>query len=140
MKMPAQFVVRFRLQNCVCLFVGEPSRATDGGFCKARTFCAPVLVELDKNRMREPVHPRIETANTVAQSLRQHWDHAIGQVNAVATALSFAVECAIWSYVGGNVRNVHSKSPAAEGFRARSVFDLLHVNGVIEIASVIRID
>jgi hypothetical protein len=51
---------------------------------KARAFSHATLVELDKNRMRQPIDVRLEAANTIAQPLRQHRDDTIGEINTIA--------------------------------------------------------
>ena len=88
---------------------------------------------MNENRMREPIDSWIEAANTVAQSLGQHRDDAVGQINAVAAPARLAVQRAAWLYVGGDIGDVHAETPAA-------VWKLVHVNCVIEIARVIGVD
>src|SRR5215470_8355359 len=83
--------------------------------------------------MREPIDSGIKAANTVAQSLRQHRDHTIRQINAVAAPAGLAIQRAARLYVSGNIGDVHTKIPTA-------VWKLVHVNCVVEIACVIGID
>ena len=66
--------------------------------------------------MRQAIDMRIQAANAVAQSLRQHRDHAVGQINTVAAALRFAIERAAGSDIGAHVRDVNAKLPAAFNF------------------------
>src|SRR5436190_15835439 len=75
---------------------------------------------------------RIQTANAITQSFRQHRNYAVRQVNAVSAALSLAVKAAAWPYICTDICNVDTELPAA--------FDFRHVDGVVEIASVIWID
>src|SRR6266571_7173288 len=82
--------------------------------------------------MCEPIDSWVEAANAVAQSLRQHRDHAIGQINAVAAPARFAIQRAPGFYIGGDIGNMHAEPPTTLG--------LLNLNRVIEIARVIRID
>ena len=82
--------------------------------------------------MCEPIDSWVETANTVAQSLWQHRNYAIGQINAIAAPARFAVQRCPGFYVGGDIGNVHAEAPTAVG--------LFNLNRVIEIACIIRID
>src|SRR5205823_14856939 len=117
-------------QNRVSLLVGEAVRASNHARGEACAFGNPVFVEMNENRMRKPYDSLIKTAHTVAQALRQHWNHAVGQVNAVSTPPRFAIERAGRFYVSSNIGNVHAEMPTA-------VLQFLNVNRVIEIARVI---
>ena len=83
--------------------------------------------------MSEPIHVRIEAAHAVAQALRQHWDDAVGQVNAVPALVGFAVEGAAGFHIGRDISDVHAQPPAA-------ALDPFHIDRVVEIPRVIRID
>src|SRR5436190_6219147 len=82
--------------------------------------------------MCKSVDSWVETASAVAQSLRQHWDYAGGQINAIAAPSRLAIQRAPGFYIGGDVGNVHAEAPTAVG--------LFNLNRVIEIACIIRID
>ena len=84
MKPFAQSVTGRRHQNGVRFFVRKAVRTANHGPRKARALSRATFVELNKNRVRQPIDFRLEAANTVAQPLRQHRDHAVGQINAVA--------------------------------------------------------
>src|SRR5438552_7991823 len=84
--------------------------------------------------MGETIYVRVQAANSVAQSLRQHRDDAIGQINAVTAPPRLAIECTVRSYVGGNICDVNAEPPTA------GVVDLFNVDRVIKVARVIRID
>src|SRR6266852_2036994 len=129
----AQFVVRLRLKNRVSLFVSQSLCAANHGFRKARALCATVLVELNENRMGETVDPRPQAANAVAQSLRQHRNDPVGQINAVAAPARFAIQRALRFDVRSYIGNVHAQLPIF-------IVDLLDMNGVVKIARIIRID
>ena len=75
--------------------------------------------------MGEPVDVRIEAADAVAQSLRQHRDHSVGKINAVSAPTRFSIQCAAGLNVSGDVCNVHAETPATPGF--------LNVNCIVEI-------
>src|SRR5689334_10989942 len=107
--------------------------AANHGPRKARAFRHATFVELNKNRVREPVDPRLEAANPVAQALRQHWDDTVGEINAVAAAPRLAVQGAARLRVRGNIGDVHAELPAA-------IRKPRNVNGVIEIPGVVGID
>ena len=83
--------------------------------------------------MREPIDFWLEAANTVAQSLRQHRNDAVWQINAVTAPPRLAVQRAAWLYVSGNIGDVHAELPTA-------IWKLLHVDGIVEIPRVIGID
>ena len=107
-------------------------RAADDSPHKTGLAHPPVAVELQENGMGQAIDMRIQAANTVAQPLRQHRNHPIGQINTIAAALRFAIEGAAGPDICAHVRDVNAKVPAA--------FDFLDVDGVIEIAGVIGID
>src|SRR3984893_7326197 len=110
-------------------------RAADHAFGEADAFRMTALVELNENGMRESIDTRIETANAVAQAFGQHRDHAVRKINAVSAPAGFAIERSVGIHISRNVGNVNSESPA----RLRRV-DLVHMNGVVKIARVIRVD
>ena len=64
--------------------------------------------------MGETIDARIETANTVAQSLRQHRDHTVGEINAVSTPTRFSLQCAARLNVSSDIRNVHTVKTGVE--------------------------
>src|SRR6266849_1874563 len=99
MQPPTELAVRFCLQNCVGLFVSQSSPAADNAFGKTRILCASAFIELNENRMGESIDIGIQTANAVAQSLRQHRDHAIRQINAVTAPPRFTIKRAVRSCV-----------------------------------------
>src|SRR5213594_3998826 len=82
--------------------------------------------------MCEPIDAWVETANAVAQSLRQHGDYAVGQINAVAAPARFAIQRAPGLHVGGDIGNMHAEAP--------TTLVLLDLDCVVEISRVIRID
>src|SRR5207253_10598899 len=84
---------------------------------------------MNKYRMCQAIDARIETADAVAQSLRQHGDHAVREVNAVSAPTRFSIQRAVGLYVSGDISNVDAEAPTAT--------DLLNMNRVVEIASVI---
>src|SRR5713101_3211144 len=133
MQPPTELAVRFCLQNCVGLFVSQSSPAADNAFGKTRILCASAFIELNENRMGESIDIGIQTANAVAQSLRQHRDHAIRQINAVTAPPRFTIKRAVRSYVSGNIGDVHAEPPTF-------VVDLFNIDGIVKIARVIRID
>ena len=106
--------------------------AADHAAGKARAFCISVLVEMNKDGMCKPIDSGIQTANTIAQPLWQHWNDAVGQINAVAAPARFAIQRALGLYVSGDIGNVHTEAP--------TILYLLNLNRVVEIARVIRID
>src|ERR1700730_5527707 len=110
-------------------------RAADHAFGEADIFRMTALVELNENGMSESIDTGIETANAVAQAFGQHRDHAVWKINAVSTPAGFAIEWAVAIHISRNIGNVTSESPA----RLRRV-DLVHMNRVVKIARVIRVD
>src|SRR5206468_528660 len=82
--------------------------------------------------MCQAVDSRVETADTVAQSLRQHWDYPVGQIDAVPASPRFAIQRTCGFYVGSDIGNVHAEAPTGAG--------LFNLNCVIEIPCIIRID
>src|SRR5262249_27519766 len=107
-------------------------RAADNSPRKTGLTHPPVAVELQENGMGQPIDMRIQAANTVAQALGQHRNHAVGQINTVAATLRFAIECTAGPDIRTYVGDVNAKLPAA--------FDFFDLNGVVEIAGVIGID
>src|SRR5215471_5160371 len=72
MKPFAQLVARRGHQYPVCFFIRKPVGTPNHASRKARAPSRTTFVELNKNRVREPIDARLEAANTVAQPLRQH--------------------------------------------------------------------
>src|SRR4029453_892319 len=128
----AQLIVGGRGQNRVSLFVGKPVRTSNNTVCKPGAFCGPAFVEMNEYCMREPIDARIETANTVAQSLRQHWNHAVREINAVSAPTRFSIQRAVRLHVSCDISNVYAQAPAAS--------DPLDMNRIVEIARVVGID
>src|SRR5260370_24933978 len=86
--------------------------------------------------MGEAIDARIQTANAVAQSFRQHRNNSIWQINAVAAPPRFAIERAVRSDVSGNISDVDAEPPALVDWLASP----LDVDGIVKIARIIRID
>ena len=107
-------------------------RAADHGSGKTTVPDSATAIELQEDRVRQPIYLRIQAANAVAQPLGQHWNDAVRQINAVSTASGLPIECAPGPHICTYVRNVDPQSPAA--------LDLFDVNGVVEIARIVRID
>src|SRR5262249_4154952 len=133
MKPFTQLVAGRRHQNRVCFFVREPERTANDASRKPRAFGHAAFVELNEYGMCEPIDSRIEAANAVAQPLRQHWDHAIGKIHAVAASARFPIQRAAALYVSSNIGDVHAELPPA-------VWKLRHVNSVVEIARIIGVN
>src|ERR1700730_8262497 len=128
----AELATRLRLENHVGLFVSQSFRVADHASSKTRVLWSASFVELHESGKRQSVDARIEAANAIAQSLRQHWEHAISQVNAVPAPARLAIERAVRSHIGRNIGDVHAKPPTFVGF--------FNIDGVIEIARIIRIN
>src|SRR5262245_6518115 len=133
MKPFTQLVAGRRHQNRVCFFVREPERTANDASRKPRASGHAAFVELNEYGMCEPIDSRIEAANAVAQALRQHRDHAIGQVNAVTSPSCLAVQRAAGLDIPGDIGDMHAEPPTA-------VWELPNVNGIIEVARIIGID
>ena len=84
--------------------------------------------------MGEAIDVRIQAANAVAQTFRQHRNDAIGQINAVATPAGFAIERASQRYISRNVGDVDAETPTP------IIVDLFNVDRVVKIARVIGVD
>src|ERR1044072_8002853 len=54
---------------------------------------------MNKDRAREAIDARFETADTVAQSLRQHRNHAIGQINTVSASTRLSIKRAVGLHI-----------------------------------------
>ena len=120
------------LQNRVGLPVGEPGGAVDHRPGKTRRTHVALVVELEERRGRQPIHPRLEAAHPVAQTLGQHRHDTVRQVSGVAPGARLPVQRAPGPHVMRHVGDVHAELPAARR--------PLHVNGVVEIFGVIRVD
>src|SRR5439155_23390715 len=108
-------------------------RAADHAFAEAGIFRVTALVELNENGMGESIDTGIEAANAVTQAFGQHRDHSVRKINTVSAPARLAIERAVGTHVSGNVGNVNSESPAL-------VVGLVHINCVVKIARVIRVD
>ena len=126
---------RFRrtLQQRKRLAVRQPRRAANHRARKPHRLDAPAAREIDEHRVRQPVHLRLERADAVAQPLGQHRDHAVGEIHAVAARERFPVQRAARRDVMAHVRDVDAQPPPAAG-------QLLHADGVVEIARVVGVD
>src|SRR5215471_8397106 len=133
MKAFPQLVAGRRHQNRICFFVREPERTANDAPRKPCASGHAAFVELNEYRMCEPIDSRIEAANAVAQPLRQHWDHAVGKINAVPASACLPIQRAAGLHVCSNIGDVHAELPPA-------VWKLLHVNSVVEIARVIGVN
>ena len=83
--------------------------------------------------MGQPNDTRIEAANAVAETLRQHRNHAVREIDAVSPPGRFPVECAPRSYVSRDIGDMHCQFPLPIG-------QSLDVDCIIKIPSVIGID
>src|SRR5260370_7120385 len=110
-ELPTEFAVRFRLQNCVSLFVSQALCAADHAFGKARIFCASAFIELNENGMGEAIDARIQTANSVAQSFRQHRNNSIWQINAVAAPPRFPLHSAVRTDLTDTITHPYPEPP-----------------------------
>src|SRR5438876_10423078 len=129
----AQFVAGFRLKNRVSLFVSQSLVAANHAFRKARAFCPTVLVELNENRVGETVDTGPQAANPVAQSLRQHRNDPVGQINAVAASARFTIQRAVRFDIRSDTGNEYAQLSIL-------IVEFFDVNGVVKIARIIRID
>ena len=129
----AQLVVRRGAKNRVSLAISQAARAADDRSGEADALRSSVFGELKEGRVGEAVHLRLQAANAVAQSLRQHGNDAIGEIDAVAPVVGFTVQRPARFHVGGDIGDMDTEAPAAAG----EPFD---VDRVIEIARIVRVD
>src|SRR5262249_24523381 len=129
MKPFTQLVAGRRHQNRVCFFVREPERTANDASRKPRAFGHAAFVELNEYRMCGPTASRMEAETAVAHPLRQHWDHEMGKIHAVAASAPFPTQRAPALYESSNIGDVRADLPPA-------VWKLPHVNSVVEIARI----
>ncbi|MNM71515.1 hypothetical protein D3C81_831830 [compost metagenome] len=82
---------------------------------------------------------RVQRAQTVGQLLRQHRDHALGEVHRVAANLRFGIQRRTEFHVAGYVGNRHVQLPAT-GEQAQLARTGLAVDRVIEVAGIFTVD
>ena len=128
-----QLIVSRRFEDGISLFVGQASCTSNHAWGETRSFDAAVAIVLNENGMRQAIDIRFETADPIAQTLWQHWDYAIREIDAIAASPRFSVHRAIRLYIGRDIGNVHAKPPAV-------LAGLFNIDRVIEITRVIRID
>ena len=88
---------------------------------------------LDEHALRVPHAIRLQARQAIGNQLRQHRQHAVGQVDARATVVGLAVQGRPRADEVRNVGNVDAQPPMA-------VVEPLQRDGVVEIAGVDRID
>ncbi len=88
---------------------------------------------LHEDRLRVADLVRLQARQAVGDQLRQHRQHAVGQVDARAAVVGLAVQGRPRADEVRNVGDVYAQPPMA-------VVELLQGNGIVEIAGVDRID
>ena len=82
--------------------------------------------------MGQAVDAWVKTAYAVAQTLGQHRDNAVRQINAITPAPGFPIKSSPRCYVCGNIGDVNSELPP-------TVY-LLNIDRIVKIAGIIRVD
>ena len=133
MQTARELIVRCFLQNGVGLLVSQPARTLDEGAGETGAARRTVFRQAEENGTGQPNDIRIQTADAIAQALRQHRDDPIDEVNAVSAPQRLAIERATRHDVGRDVRDVNSEFPLATR-------ELLDVDRIVEIACVVGVN
>src|SRR6202011_973573 len=96
----------------VGLFVGKSVCAPNDSAGEAHLLHVRLFVELDKDGMGQTIDPGLQAADSVAETLRQHRNDAVRQINTVAALARLAIKRAAWVHISGDVRNVDAQLPA----------------------------
>ena len=113
--------------------VGHPLFRADDGAIDLAIDEAAFAIDLDVDRKREPLHARIQRADAVRQTLRQHRHGAAGEVDRGPALECFFIERAPLGHVMRDVGDVHAEEVVA-------VRELLHFDGVVEIFRGLAVD
>ena len=124
---------RSPLQNGQRFAIGQPGDAPNHGGGKSIRFHPAGPIKLHKNRLGQMILVRPQAANHVRQSLRQHRQHAVRKINAIAPTQRFAIQRRARLNVMRDIRDMNPDAPSA-ALRIR------HMNGVIKVPGIVRID
>ena len=114
------------------LLVGETRRASDNGFCKAHGMDFPLAADFRENRKGQMILVRAQAAKSVAEGFGKHRNNAVRKIDAVSARDRFAVQPAFRGHIMRHVGDVNAHAP--------SVMYGLHLNRVVEVASIVGID
>ena len=121
------------LQRLLHLFVGEAAVGADDGVCQVPVEHFALRVHREDGGIGEFLLVGAERADEVAESLGQHGDGAIHEVDAGGPFLRFAVDDVALFHIVAHVGNVnaHFPQPLAEGADGERV---------VEVLGVVRVD
>ena len=114
------------------LVVGEPRLRAHDGLEEAGAGDPTLVVEQQLGRHAEPVDPGVERAEAIAQDLRKHGDHAVGEIDRVAALTGLGVEGAAGAHIGRNIGDTDQELPTLGA--------ALAIDGVVEVARIGPVD
>ncbi len=106
---------RVAVDDRLGLLVGQLRGAADDTVVELAPDDTPLGVELDHDRLRQPVLSFDEAADAARQRVRQHRQHGPGEVDGRAAKVGLLVEGAAFAHVVRDVGDVHGEPPAAAG-------------------------
>ena len=124
---------RFATEDRHRLLIRKTAFRADNRRVKLRLLDLPVPAQHKLHAARQPIHPRLERAQLVAQFLGQHRDDAVNEIRRVAALPRLLVESALWGDVVRHVGDVHPQPPAPP-------LDALQRNGVVEVTRIDRVN
>ena len=128
------FPPRSRVAEVVINFlVAEAVRAFDDPAAPIGSDDDPFVGQLDQHAHREPPPVRLEAGEVVRDDLREHRNHAVGQINAVSPGKRLAVQFRSAADEMRDVGDVNPEQPMA-------ILQSLQGDGIIEVAGLGGID
>jgi hypothetical protein len=113
--------------------IAEPMLTSDHRRDESSPFLLSTGIELEDCSMRQPFDSRFETADSIAQLLRQHGDDPISEIHTVPSLPSFLIESRTCFHIVSYIRNVYGQFPSP-------TLSLRDTNGVVEVFCVFGID
>ena len=104
---------RVAVDDRLRLLVRELRRAADDAVVELRAAHAALAVQLDHDRLGEPVLALDQAADAARQRVRQHRHDVVREVDRGAAEVGLLVERAALAHVVRHVGDVHGQAPAA---------------------------
>ena len=120
------------LENGKSLFVGEARGAADHRFGEADGLDFSALEDFGKDGERHAVDLRLETADAIAEGLREHRDDPVSQINAIPPRVRLAVDGGLGFHIVGHIGDMDADTPA--------IGNAFNIDSVVEVLCVIRVD
>ena len=115
------------------LAVGVTPLRMNDGTIELGLLHPPFRCEFEFHALRQTIHPRLERAQLIAQTLGKHRNHPVHKIRRVAPLQCLVIQRRPRLHVVRHIRHMDPHAPTAAGAP-------LHADGIVEVLRVIRIN